>query len=246
MQLLAKTLPFVVQNGRAKSTVNKYKAGWENWVAWCAQKKEIRPRPADPFFVALYLNYLLFIKQNKGAITTAFYGIRWGHHIVGLESPTDSPLAQLTYEGCLRLCEGSKVRKDALPVETLRQFFEAFATTNSNLMDLRFLVVCVIGFAGFLRIQELLSVQLKHLTFHESHKEIFLTHSKVDQHRDGEKVYIARTRSPYCPVTLVERFLGQSLLSVRDDEDAYLVPRLFKTKKGTYRVEETRDFIHTH
>ena len=29
------------KNGRAKSTVTKYKAGWEDWVEWCAHKKRI-------------------------------------------------------------------------------------------------------------------------------------------------------------------------------------------------------------
>ena len=54
--------------------------------------------------------------------------------------------------------------------------------------------------------------------------DIFPPHPKVDQHRDGEKIYIARTHTAYCPVTLAEQFLGQSLLSVGGDKDAYLVP----------------------
>ena len=97
LKLLATSLPFIVQKGRADTTIKKYKAGWQGWVEWCAHKEEVKPRPANPFYVALYLNYVYFVKSTKCAITAAFYGIRWGHHLVGLESPTDNPLVKLTF-----------------------------------------------------------------------------------------------------------------------------------------------------
>ena len=106
LKLLAKSLPFITQHGRAQSTGSKYKSGWLGWVKWSESKEEVKTRPAEPFFVALYLNHLYFIRNNKGSITTAFYGIRWAHHMVGLSSPTDNELVQLAYEGCLRLCGG--------------------------------------------------------------------------------------------------------------------------------------------
>ena len=55
-------------------------------VHW--RKGEVKTVPADPFYVAIYLNFVLKTASNKGALTTAFYGIRWGHHIKGVFSPT--------------------------------------------------------------------------------------------------------------------------------------------------------------
>ena len=91
IKLLAKSLPYVVRKGRAVSTVQKYKAGWDGWVRWSGAKDEVETRPAEPFYVAIYLNHLFFLNGNKGSVNAAFYGIRWGHHIVGLDSPTDNP-----------------------------------------------------------------------------------------------------------------------------------------------------------
>ena len=40
---------------------------------------------------------------------------------------------------------------------------------NSTIPDLRFLLTVLLGFAGFLRINELLDVKLKHIKLQEAH-----------------------------------------------------------------------------
>ena len=165
-------------------------------------------RPAHPFYTSLYQNHLFFLQRNEGC-NTAFYGIRWAHHMVGLESPTGNPLVKLTLEGCFRLCEGKKFRKDAMPVESLRELVDTFSRKDYSLTDQRFLVVCLTVFAGFFRTQELLGIQLKHIPVLPDHLQVFLPHSKVNQHRDGETVFIAKTGTKYCPVTHIHDFFRE-------------------------------------
>ena len=43
--------------------------------------------------------------------------------MVGLKSPTDNSLVKLTLEDSLKLCGGKKIRKDAMPVEAIREYF---------------------------------------------------------------------------------------------------------------------------
>ena len=45
---------------------------------------------------------------------------------------------------------------------------------NSTIPDLRLLSTCLLEFAGFLRIDELLDVKLKHIKLQESHLEILI------------------------------------------------------------------------
>ena len=229
IRLLNETLPYIITKGRADSTTTKYNQGWRGWVRWAEQKSEVKIRPAHPFYVAIYLNHLLFVNRKKGSITAAFYGIRW---TVGLASPTDNPLVQLAYEGCTRSCRGTKQKKDAMLTDTVKNLVDLFAGKPFNLMNQRFLMVCLLGFSGFFRIKELLKVQLKNLTFTKDHLTIFLEQSKVDQHRHGENVYIARTGTKYCPVSFTENFLKDAGFHIIQNEESFIIPRLFKTKKG--------------
>ena len=167
-----------------------------------------------------------------------------GHHSVGLGSPTDNPLVQLAQEGCIRLCGGKKIRKDAIPVEVIKSFVEAYSIGKPDAKRMRFIMLCLTGFAGFLRIQELLDVQLKHLTFREECMQVFLPYAKTDQHRNGETVYIAKTGTKYCPVKHVLSFLQEAGLDKDVDTEAYLIPRLHKTKKG-HRASKTKGISYT-
>ena len=47
---------------------------------------------------------------------------------------------------------------------------------------------------GFLRIDKLLDVKLKHIKIQESHLEIVIPKSKADQHQEGHVVYISRIK----------------------------------------------------
>ena len=116
--------------------------------------------------------------------------------------------------------------------------FEKFNQSSSSLYDLRFLVMCFLGFAGFFRIQELLSVQLKNVLFTNSHIEITLEKSKCDQHRDGQIVFISKIDSQYCPVRLLLKFLTACKIDYKVDSSFFVIPRLFKAKKG-YSASKT-------
>ena len=80
-----------------------------------------------------------------------------------------------------------------------------------NLLNMRFIVACLLGFTGSLRIEELLCVKLRNVQIFEGHMLIYIEKSKVDQHRDGKYVHIAKTGSKYCPVSFLEIFLANGV-----------------------------------
>ena len=168
LRLLQRSLPYVAKNGVAGSTFNKYKSAWDKWLRW-SDTKHLSGRPGEPYYVAIYFNHLLFVHHNRGCLAAAFYGVRWGHHIVGLESPTENPLVKLAYDGAVRMRAGPREKKDPISVEIIKDLVEKYCTKNATRMDLRFITVCLTGFAGFLRIDELLRTQLKHVTIFEDH-----------------------------------------------------------------------------
>ena len=226
IQLLSSSLPFLVKNGLAHSTTSKYRSGWGEWVKWCSTKSGISSRPAEPFYVAIYINRIFFVKNTKGAIINALYSINWGHRVVGLASPTENSLVKLAYEGALRLIGGKVSKKDALPIEVVKDVMDKFKLSPGNLLHMRTIVVILLGFCGFFRTSELLSIKLGDMTFLPDQLKVFLDVSKCDQHRQGNTIVIARTGSRYCAVTFVEDFLKRAGLDVGKDKDSFLIPRL--------------------
>ena len=111
---LACSLPEVILAARAESTTTKYQRGWKSWLQWSSEK-DITSIPADPFHVAIFLNYVLKTANNKGALTIIFYGIRWGHYVNGFETPTDHPFVTLAFEGKIMLEKTKNVQR---PINT--------------------------------------------------------------------------------------------------------------------------------
>ena len=129
------------------------------------------------------------------------------------------------------MCSSRKSRKEPMPLETVKQVVYTYCRSKS-LLSRRFGTICLIAFAGFLRIEEFLETKLANVRIFADHMIIILPKSKTDQHRDGHEVTISRTGSPYCPVSHVEDFLKDAKLDLKKEKEAFLIPALHKTKKG--------------
>ena len=101
------------------------------------------------------------------------------------------------------------------------------------------MLTCLLGFSGFLRIDELLSIKIKHLRINESHLEILVPKSKTDQHREGNIVYISRVSSECCPVKFLEKYLQIAKTEISKDGETPLIGRIFKAKKGLKSQKHT-------
>ena len=233
MQHLCESLPFVIRSALAPSTTTKYERGWALWLDWPSTKPEVRTCPSDPFHVAIYLNHLLQTNGTKGTLITAAYGMNWAHHVGVFASPLEDPFVKLVLQGCERLCGKPTRKKDPLTCPMITELIDLYRTRTGNpdLRQYRFLLLTVVCFSGFLRIDEILHTQLKHVQISSEYLSIFLPKCKNDQLRQGNTVYIARTNSAYCPVTLTEQFLRHAQLSLLD-HDAFLILRLIKMKNG--------------
>ena len=158
----ASHLPMVIRSAWADSTNNRYNRGWNNWKVWCDKYPESPKCPADPFYVALFINDAVMDEVKAGFMETAYLGIRWGHRNAGLQSPTEHPFVKTAYEGAKRILArtSAKNRKEPIDSGILNDLFVKFGYTQ-NALHTRFLVVCFLGFAGFLRISELRQVRMK-------------------------------------------------------------------------------------
>ena len=86
---------------------------------------------------------------------------------MGFNSPTDNPFVQLPFEGCQWLCETETTKKESVTSDMIKTLVTKYDEKSSSIPDLRFLVKCLLGFTGFLPVEELLVIKLKHKSTRE-------------------------------------------------------------------------------
>ena len=225
---LVSTIPRLVNAAIAKSTRSKYERAWSRWESFASTRDEVTARPADHFHIAIYFNYLLTVTGKRGAIIDAMYGIRWGHISAGYISPTDHPFVKICYEGALRLSNYSGLKKkDPISPCMLHRIIDTY-DGDGSLLTMRFLTLCLLGFSGFMRTEELLDIKIHDIQFYESHLTISIPKAKNDQLREGNVIYISALGSRYCPVSFVAGFIVAAKLC----RTSYLFCKLAKTKHG--------------
>ena len=67
--------------------------------------------------------------------------------------------------------------------------------------------MCLLAYAGFFRIFELLSIRRNNIATEDVYHKLFVEVSKTDKYRDGSWVYIAKTVNFTCPYTYLFKYL---------------------------------------
>ena len=149
---------------RASSTVRKYRAAWLKWRTWTLSKIEVPVIPAQPAHVALFITELANTARVKSfgfsTLRGAVYGIAWAHKMGGLdESPKDHPLVKMTLSGAKRSLSKPIKPKEPLPLSLIQDIALRFSFDNA-LSVIRFLFILLVGYAGFLRADEILKIEV--------------------------------------------------------------------------------------
>ena len=116
--------------------------------------------------------------------------------------------------------------KHPLKVEHLKALQDKFG--YASLDQLQTVTLATLGFAGFLRWDDLSQIKACDIEFHQGFIKIFLEKRKNDQFREGSWIYIAETETRYCPVSLSKRFLHAGEHSL----DSFLFRKISHTKAG--------------
>ena len=116
--------------------------------------------------------------------------------------------------------------KHPLKVEHLKALQDKFAF--ASLDQLQIVTLATLGFAGFLKWDDLSQIKTCDIEFHRGFIKIFLEKRKNDQFREGSGIYIAETKMRYCLVGLLKRFIQASKHSL----DSFLFRKISHTKAG--------------
>lgn len=230
---LAEQLTDIVSNDRAPATNKKYLQAFARWARW-ASSFNIQSLPAKAANICLYFVYLAQSARTASPIKSAFYGIAWAHEKAGLPDPTWSPLLQQTKHGLERMLAHNPDKKLPLLASHVRQIVGRFIDPTTDLDILQTVTLITLGYASFLRWDELHRMVFSDVSFFEAHMSIFVESRKNDQFREGHWVFVARMKSSTCAVALLERFF----LEGGHGGDQLVFRKLYRSGDGKARLRE--------
>eukprot|EP00731_Ephydatia_muelleri_P022428 Em0015g11a len=212
LQRLAREVPDTLLSGKADSTVRKYIGAFQRWKLWAEARLGVPSFPAQEAHIVLYLQHLSQSVQSKSAIEEAVNALSWLHQVSGLPPVSSLPLVQAALAGHRRLLAQPKVRKEPVTAEMLKAMVVA-AGPEPSLSEVRLLAICLVGFAGFMRCEELLKLECADVKFKEEGMVLSIRSSKTDQFREGDSLLVGRTGAITCPVQMMERYFRMGHLN---------------------------------
>ena len=177
LQALVQDLPAVLLKSKADSTVRKYEKGFYTWRKWASQFQEIVIFPASSVYVSLFFLILQSLIQESASCSTideVHYGLKWVHDLAGLPDPCNSSLVLPLIESAKRLLSIPVKKKEPVTPEAIQLLFSKYGSSSASLSDLRVLTLCVLGYAGFFRFNELVQLRRCDFQFEDSFMRIFV------------------------------------------------------------------------
>ena len=185
-------------------------------------------------YVSLFFLSLIQESVSCSIIDEVHYGLKWFHDLAGQLDPCNSPVVIQLLESAKRILSVPVKKKEPVTPEVIQRLVAYYGSASASLADLRLLTLCVLGYAGFFRFDELVQLRRCDFQFEDSFMRIFVQRSKTDIYRDGAWVVIAKTFKPTCPVLLTLRYFAAASFS-EDSEDFIFRPLSFCSSNGSYR-----------
>ena len=188
---------------------------------------------SPPLSVALGVAYLSKVYNDSKSYSTLVLthaALKWYHSF--LPCSHDNPFSSSICSNLLESAKRDKPpinRKNPVSAEMIKTIVDNYAKADANLMQLRIACMCILGFTGFLRFDELINIVPAHLELSSSHLKIFIPRAKNDVYRDGNSVYINRINSEYCPVRILERYLRLAAIDTNSTLPLFRRLRFYKS-----------------
>ena len=89
-------------------------------------------------------------------------------------SSYSSSIVKNLQETSKRLSEKAKSKKENITPDHLAALVNKFGNAKASLKDLQLLSLCLIGYAGFLRFNELSNIKRKDIVFYDAYAKILV------------------------------------------------------------------------
>ncbi len=167
--------------------------------------------PASPESLTFYLNSQSNTKKSQ-TLKVHLSAIASWHITQGLADPTKHPLVLKTMKGITRVKAYTQRRAIPLNLEQIENFQKIYSNEPS-LRDLRNNAMIQLGFFGYFRRSELVSIKFEHLIRTPEGIKILIPRSKTNQEGPPEEIGIPYSNGDICPVTSLFEWLEASKIT---------------------------------
>ena len=185
-----------------------YEKDWQDFQLFNDKTKQ-QSLPALPQTILIYLQHLVDKGLKINTIRRRTAAIRYYHHDVGLDSPTDQVVCKKMMRAVTRQLGSHTDQKQAMYVDDLKDIIDSIDDTT--LTGKRDKAMLLLGFSGGFRRSEVVTLKVSQLYFRKEHLKVHLIRSKTDQTGKGlDKPILGHPDSPYCAVKAVKDWLEAS------------------------------------
>jgi integrase len=206
---LADQARMFLEAAKSPNTRRAYAADWRKFQAWCVEL-ELQPLPPDPATVLAYLTALAAQGRKVVTVERAMVGLAFGFRANGHKWTTPEIITE-TLKG-MRNELGTRPEKKAPAVDHV--FRAMIATFGDDLRGARNRALLAMGWTGAFRRSEVVSLDVRDVTFDPEGLVVLLRKSKTDQEGKGvEKGLPPSSDVTLCPVFTLRAWLRASCIT---------------------------------
>ena len=228
-------------NSKSDGTVRKYYLYFQKWKRLCEEKR-FSCMPAQPIRLALFLTELMDSKCSYNVVSACAYSIKWAHGLCGKSDPTNNGFVQNLVESAKRLLSKKVVKKDVVTTSMLKELCLIYQDSN-DIGDIRDLCMILVGFAGFLRYDEIRNLKCCHVKMFENHFSIQIESSKTDKYRKGAEILISQGDGIACPFMMLKRYIDLASIDITSDQ--FLFKPMFRSRSKCSLVYKNKPLSYT-
>ena len=200
-----------LKNSKAANTIRAYKSDFKDFGTFCA-KNGLRPLPADPKIVSLYLTYLSNKEAKISTLRRRLVSIGVIHKLKGHYLDTKHPIIIENLMGIKRKKGSYQRGKKPILINHLESINNVLDKQESEeIKKIRDKTIILTGYWGGFRRLELVSIDCEDIEFVPEGVKIVIKKSKTDQFGEGMiKALPYFSNQIYCPVLHLKKWIKLS------------------------------------
>ncbi|XP_062610611.1 integrase/recombinase xerD homolog, partial [Saccostrea cucullata] len=156
----ASNIQHIIRKGKSDSSNKMYDTYFKKFRTWCSDHG-VSHLPAAVSTVAVFLSSLVQQSVSESVLSAYFYSIKWFHDFNVCINPCDTKILHMVMEGGKRILSKPIQKKEPITPEILEQIINKYGddSRKNDLLSVRVCAMFPMGFAGFLRFNELANLR---------------------------------------------------------------------------------------